>query len=400
LDLQKNDAKAMSLIVGGFRPSVRQVTEIWYSAIMGWGVLFIGLCVGSFLNVAIHRLPRGLSVNDPKRSFCPHCKTSLPAWQNIPVVTWLIQRGRCRTCQAPIAVRYLLVEVLTGALYLAAWLTLPMVSAILAIVLLTILVTVTFIDAEHQLIPTSWTTAGSVIALGGSFLVPKLLDLPGQEFDWIEESGWAGLKASAIGWVSGFGSLLMVVLLGKVIFGRFKLDFKDAAHWKLQEGHENSEQLHFVINGEAYCWDDLFFRPSDQLIIEGHGFKIDGKRQPAREIRIRCDDLEIDGRTWKIADLKSLEGKATQVVIPREAMGMGDPHLLGMIGAFLGWPAVIFVIFTSCLFAIAAALVARVGFGQPLPYGPFLALGALVWIFGGWEGWVWYFEGIQGGFSR
>ena len=194
---------------------------------MGWGILFIGLCVGSFLNVVIYRLPRGLSVNDPKRSFCPHCQTSLPAWQNLPVVTWLIQRGRCRNCQAPIAVRYLLVEVLTGVLYRGAWRFLPMISAILAIVLFTILVTVTFIDAEHQLIPTSWTTAGTVIALGGSLLVPKLLDLPGSELDWIRESGWVGLKVSAMGWVIGFGSLWAVVLLGKLIFGRLKMNFKE-----------------------------------------------------------------------------------------------------------------------------------------------------------------------------
>ena len=366
---------------------------------MGWVILFIGLCVGSFLNVAIHRLPRGLSVNEPKRSFCPHCKATLPAWQNLPVITWLIQRGRCRNCKAPIAVRYLLVEILTGGLFLAAWENLPMISSMLAIVLFSILVTVTFIDAEHQLIPTSWTTAGSVIALGGSFFVPKLLDLPGEEFDWIQESGWVGFKASAIGWATGFGSLLLVVLLGKVIFGRFKLEFKEATRWKLQEGHQDSEQLHFIINGEAHCWDDLFFRPSDQLLIEGHGFKVDGKRYPAKGARIRCDDLEIDGKTWKIVDLKSLEGKATKAVIPREAMGMGDPHLLGMIGAFLGWPAVIFVIFTSCLFAIAAALVARVGFGKPLPYGPFLALGAVVWVFGGWKVWNWYFEGVREGFA-
>jgi leader peptidase (prepilin peptidase)/N-methyltransferase len=116
-------------------------------------------------------------------------------------------------------------------------------------------------------------------------------------------------------------------------------------------------------------------------------------------LRIGRDDLEIGGDRWKIADLKSLEGRAVNVIIPREAMGMGDPHLLGMIGAFLGWPAVVFVIFTSCLSAIMAALVARVGFGKPLPYGPFLAFGALVWIFGGFQGWIWYFEGIQSGFS-
>jgi len=365
---------------------------------MGWGILFIGLCVGSFLNVVIHRLPRGLSVNDPKRSFCPHCETSLPAWQNLPVITWLLQRGRCRNCQAPIAVRYLLVEVLTGVLYFAAWLFLPMISAILGIVLFTILVAVTFIDAEHQLIPTSWTTAGSVIAFGGSLLVPKLLDLPGLELDRIEESGWTGLKVSVIGWVIGFGSLWGVVLLGKLIFGRLKLDFKEAAEWRLQEGYEDSEQLHFVIGGEAYSWDELFYRPTDHLVIKGHGFKADGKRQPAKEIRIRRDDLKIGENTLKISELKSLEGKASRVIIPREAMGMGDPHLLGMIGAFLGWPAVIFVIFTSCLSAIMAALVARVGFGKPLPYGPFLAFGALVWVFGGSQGWVWYFKGIQSGF--
>ncbi|MDA7515894.1 A24 family peptidase, partial [Akkermansiaceae bacterium] len=245
----------------------------------------------------------------------------------------------------------------------------------------------------------SWTTAGSVIALGGSLLVPQLLDLPELESDWIRESSWAGLRVSAIGWVVGFGSLWGVVLLGKLIFGRLRLNFKEAALWRLQEGYEDDEQLYFVIGKEPHSWDELFYRPTDRLVIQGHGFKVDGKRRPAKELRIGRDDLEIGGETWKITDLKSLEGKATNVIIPREAMGMGDPHLLGMIGAFLGWPAVVFVIFMSCISAIMAALVARVGFGKPLPYGPFLAFGALVWIFGGFRGWIWYFELVQGGFS-
>lgn len=283
-------------------------------------------------------------------------------------------------------------------LYLVAWLFLPMVSAILGMVLFTILVTVSFIDSEHQLIPTSWTTAGSAIALGGSLFVPRLLDLPRLEFDWIQESGWLGLKVSVVGWIAGFGSLFVVVLLGKLIFGRLKLDFTEATSWRLQEGYKDSEQLHFFIDTEAHSWDDLFYRPSDYLLVQGHGFKVDGKRKPAKEMRICRDNLKIGEEYWKIEDLKSLEGKATKVVIPREAMGMGDPHLLGMIGAFLGWPAIVFVIFTSCLFAIVAALVARVGFGKPLPYGPFLALGALVWVFGGFQAWVWYFEGIRSGF--
>lgn len=365
---------------------------------MGVGIVFIGLCVGSFLNVAIHRLPRGLSVNHPKRSFCPHCKTSLPAWQNIPVITWIIQGGKCRSCSAPIAVRYLLVEVLTGALYFAAWFFFPMVSAILAIVMFTILVTVSFIDAEHQLIPTSWTTAGALIAIGGSFFLPGLLDLPG-EILVVGGSIWAGPKAAIIGWVVGFGSLWGVVLLGKLIWGRLKMEFDEPAIWKLQEGHEDSQQLHWILGKEAYSWDDLFFRSTDELVIDGHGFRVDGKRQPAKQIRIRRDDFSIGDQKWTIEDLKSLEGKATSVSIPREAMGMGDPHLLGMIGAFLGWPSVIFVIFTSCIYAISAAIVAKVGFGRPLPYGPFLALGALTWVFGGWSLWLAYFQSIEGVFT-
>lgn len=365
---------------------------------MGVGIVFIGLCVGSFLNVAIHRLPRGLSVNDPKRSFCPHCKTTLPAWQNLPIVTWIIQGGKCRTCSAPIAVRYLLVEVLTGVLYFAAWYFFPMVSAILAIALFTILVTVSFIDAEHQLIPTSWTRAGVVIAVAGSFFLPRLLDLTGEIFQ-PSDSMWAGPKASVIGWLVGFGSLWGVVLLGKLIWGRLKMSFDEPVLWKLQEGHGDSPQLHWIIGEEAHSWDDLFFRSADELVIIGHGLRVNGKRQPAKQITIRRDDFSIGDQKWTIGDLKSLEGKAINVSIPREAMGMGDPHFLGMIGAFLGWPSVILVIFASCIYAITAAIVARVGFGKPLPYGPFLALGALSWVFGGWQLWLAYFRSIEGLFG-
>jgi leader peptidase (prepilin peptidase)/N-methyltransferase len=375
------------------------VEDLWQSTVMGVGIVFIGLCVGSFLNVAIHRLPRGLSVSDPKRSFCPHCKATLPAWQNIPILTWLLQRGKCRSCSAPIAVRYLLVEALTGILYFAAWKFFPMVSAILAIALFTILVTVSFIDAEHQVIPTSWTTAGVVIALAGSFFLPHLLDLPNQSFHWLDD-GWAGLRSSAIGWVVGFGSLWMVVMLGKLVWGRVKMSFDDPVEWKLQEGHDDDPQLHWLLGEEAHSWDDLFYRSTDELVIKGHGFRVDGKRKPAKEITIRRDDFNIGEEKWSIESLNSLEGKASDVSIPREAMGMGDPHLLGMIGAFLGWPSVIFVIFTSSIYAILAALVIRIGFGKPLPYGPFLALGALTWVFGGWSLWVSYFEVIEGAFAH
>ena len=366
---------------------------------MAIGIIFMGLCVGSFLNVAIYRIPRGLSVNDPKRSFCPHCKTTLPVWQNVPIITWLLQRGKCRTCAAPIAVRYLLVEALTGLLYFGAWFYFPMVSAILLIVFCTILITVSFIDAEHQVIPISWTSAGVILALIGSLWGPRLLDLSGEGFGWLNHDWWPGLRTAGLGWLAGFGALWAVVLLGKMIWGRAKTDFKDPVEWKLQEGYGESSQLHWVVGEEAHSWDDLFFRASDELVIQGRAFKVDGKPQAGKEMLIRKDDVSIGKQKWAVEELRSLEGKATHVSIPREAMGMGDPHLLGMIGAFLGWQSVLFVIFSSSIYAIIAAMVARVGFGKQLPYGPFLALGAVTWIMGGWRLWVAYFESIEGLFT-
>jgi leader peptidase (prepilin peptidase)/N-methyltransferase len=94
----------------------------------------------------------------------------------------------------------------------------------------------------------------------------------------------------------------------------------------------------------------------------------------------------------RLAKLKSLDGTATRTVSPREAMGMGDPHLLGMIGAFCGWSGVIFTLFCACVLALVAALIGRIGFGRPLPFGPFLALGGGVWLFGGWKLFAWYVE--------
>jgi leader peptidase (prepilin peptidase)/N-methyltransferase len=373
------------------------VEVIWKSDILAVGVVLFGLCVGSFLNVVIYRVPRGLSVNDPKRSFCPSCQATLPVWQNIPVLTWLLQRGRCRFCGAPIPVRYLIVEVLTGGLFFLAWWTLPTTSSLLAMVLFTILVTVTFIDAEHQLIPIWWTSVGSLVGLlGGMLFSPVLLDLSGETLSQSNAGSWAGLVASGMGWLVGFGGLALVVLLGKVAFGRFRLEFDKAEDWKLQEGVGDNQQLHAVIGKQSFSWDDLFYRESDCLRIEGHGFRIDGKKYGGKLIEIRREEVKIGEKRWGIADVKSVEGQVTKAVIPREAMGMGDPHLLGMIGAFLGWPAVIFVVLSSCFYAILAALVGRIGFGRPLPFGPFLAMGALSWIFGGWELWSWYYGVIQG----
>jgi len=102
--------------------------------------------------------------------------------------------------------------------------------------------------------------------------------------------------------------------------------------------------------------------------------------------RIVLDDSEVR----MIREIQSVEGRAERVVIPREVMGGGDPPLLGMIGAFLGWQAVLFSLFSAGVYTLLAAFLGRVGFGRPLPFGPFLALGGLSWVFGGWKLWEMY----------
>src|SRR6478609_1272181 len=82
-----------------------------------------GCCVGSYLNVVIYRLPiPGLSTSKPRRSFCPSCKYQIPMWQNIPIFSWILLRGKCANCKQPISPRYLFVELLTGLLFVASFL--------------------------------------------------------------------------------------------------------------------------------------------------------------------------------------------------------------------------------------------------------------------------------------
>jgi leader peptidase (prepilin peptidase) / N-methyltransferase len=132
----------------------------------------LGLAFGSFLNVCIYRLPRSLSVVWPG-SACPSCKRPIHFYDNVPVLSWLILRGRCRACQARISPRYLLIELLTGALFLACYahfgLTLALVKyCVLGFLLLGLI----FTDAETFLLPDKMTLPGLALGLAFSFLVP------------------------------------------------------------------------------------------------------------------------------------------------------------------------------------------------------------------------------------
>ena len=263
-----------------------------------------GACIGSFLNVCIYRIPLELSVVKP-RSFCPSCKTPIAWYHNLPIVTWLMLRGRCRYCGCKITPRYVLVEFLVAMLFVLMWLKLdffgfrPGAALHLAIVtngklvpvywlIVSGLVLGTFVDFEHMIIPDRVTLGGIAAGLILSTLVPSLHGVT---------HAWTGLLWSAIGAAGGWALLWGVAELGRLIFRK-------------------------------------------------------------------------------------------------DAMGFGDVKLIGAIGAFLGWRAVLFTVVASSLVGsiVGIALVAARNkeMQSRIPYGPYLALGAVLWLLWGPALWDWY----------
>ena len=377
---------------------------LWYIP-----AIFIGACIGSFLNVVIYRVPLGLSVNEPKRSFCPHCKKPIPLRRNIPLVSWLMLRGKCADCGAPIAFRYFAVELLTALMFAAVWFVFPPIVVLPLWVMMALVISITFIDAEHLIIPTGLTWAGSVAGLIGCALWPQLPVMAGFAGGWK-----SGLIQSGIGWAVGFFGLWIVVELGKMAFGKKAMKFDKPVEWMIKEPVGDQDPMLFVIDGEEIPWWDIFSRKTDRLIVEAADIRVNGESvmtaagspgnglgqdAPATLI-IRELEIELpDGTVKRLEDVKSVDGTAISVVIPREAMGMGDVHLLGMIGAFFGWTGVLFSLFAASIFAIIAAVIGRIGFGRQLPFGPFLVMGMVAWMFGGWKLWQWYISllGPMGG---
>jgi leader peptidase (prepilin peptidase) / N-methyltransferase len=239
-----------------------------------------GLLWGSFANVVIYRLPKGQNVAFP-RSRCPKCSNPIAWYDNIPVFSWLLLRGGCRKCHAPISFRYPAVELITGLLFAGifyhygfSWLTLEY------LVFAWGLVVVSFIDLELMILPDVFTLSGIVIGLIGAALNPE----------------------------RPFMSALLGVLMG-------------------------------------------------------------------------------GGFLWLVAYFYLLVRK-------EEGMGGGDIKLLAWIGAVLGWTSVPFVVLVSSILGsivgLGLAVRSKTGLKSVIPFGPYLALAALIYILGGEKLGLWY----------
>ena len=226
----------------------------------------LGLIVGSFLNVCIHRLPRGQSLLHPP-STCPRCHRRLRWRDNVPVVSWVLLRARCGQCGAPISVQYPLVEIVTALVFAGVTATTPDPTLLAShLVLGAALIVLFAIDLEHQILPNVITLPGIVV-------------------------GWLFALVTPVGWLD---SLLGILLGGGILY---------------------------AIAAAYYA------------------------------------------------------------VRREEGLGMGDVKMLAMVGAFLGWKAVLITLvlasFSGSIVGVGMIAASRGNMKYALPFGTFLALGAL-----------------------
>ena len=346
----------------------------FWSAVIFW----LGCMVGSFLNVCIHRMPLGLSVVNPP-SHCPHCKYSIPWYLNVPLLTWLMLRGKCKNCGARISVRYFLVELLTGLMFLAAWLGYGRVSPWVALVyclFLAGLIAATFIDFEHFIIPDEITIGGMVAGFVLSVVLPEVHE---------QTTLAGGIKSSLIGMGVGGGVIYAILRIGKMLFGRQKVALP--ADTKIIFGESA-----VILPESEIPYDELFYRKSDVIVIKARTVEMVDRGYCNVEVRLSPERLRIGDDEFDPEQVKHLEAVSAEITLPREAMGFGDVKFMAAIGAFLGWQATLFSLMVSSMIgaAVGVALIIakKQQWSSRLPYGPYIALAAVIWMFGGraiWE---------------
>src|SRR6516165_1575632 len=270
-----------------------------------WSLVFFvfGSMVGSFLNVCIYRMPLDLSVVSPP-SHCPHCKYSIPFYLNVPLLTWLSLRGRCKNCGAPISPRYFAVELLTGVAFLACWLVFghqsPWLAAVYSIFLAG-LITATFIDFEHFIIPDEITLGGAVAGFIISVFLPQLHGV----HRW-SEGAFLGL----VGIVVGAGIVYAVLRMGKILFGRQKLKLDGEAIITFTENA-------LVLPEHEIPYEEIFYRKSDAVMLEARTVELVDRSYRNVKLRLMPDALKIGDEEIDPETMPHLEAVCSEIVLPR-----------------------------------------------------------------------------------
>jgi leader peptidase (prepilin peptidase)/N-methyltransferase len=241
--------------------------------------------------------------------------------------------------------------------------------------LISLLIVAAFVDWDHMIIPDEVSLGGVALGCLGALLHPPLLHA---------EHWWEAAGLSVLGALVGYGLLWAVAQGGRLLFGRARLVFETPVSvvWEKQ-----AVDPVLRVGEEELLWSELFFRGSERIILQTVGGGLNGDRLPEGRWEWSKTELKAGSRAIALEGVDRVEASVVEMQLPREVMGMGDVKLLAAIGAFLGWQAVLFVLTAGAsLGALAGGvggLVGRRDWASRLPFGPYLALGAVWWIFAG-----------------
>ncbi|MEQ9461640.1 MAG: prepilin peptidase [Phycisphaeraceae bacterium] len=359
-------------------------------AIIVYGFLLaLGLCIGSFLNVVILRMPEGLSVVHPP-SRCPRCGTGLRAIDNIPVLSWLMLRGQCRGCSQPISIQYPLVELAFGLLTLGlgwwqinTWApNLPILDAlrllgpllITQLVLLACLFAATLIDARHYIIPLSLCWVPFFVAIT---LMPVSV-----------ATGWPAIGPTLpIGWTEPVGGLTLGVLISIAllqlgVIPRSYADYEQVMQdltGQQADSDVAAENALYPHARRETLKELLFLLPPTLGLIAGVILSSPTPTTGWLETLLAALAGAIFGAglVWGTRILGTL-------AFGKEAMGLGDVHLMAGVGAVLGWRDVTLAFFIAPFlgllgtFALTGLASVRSAEARVIPYGPYLAVGSII----------------------
>ena len=353
-----------------------EITLLFFSVL-------IGLAFGSFFGCCIYRLPREISLLKPAFSYCPTCQKSIAWYYNIPVFGWLWLRGRCHECGERISPRYFLVEAITAAFFTVAFFRFGFPLMIPIWVFGSLLILTTFIDIEFFLIPDILSKPGIGGGIAASLLFPELQGTSSRLL-----AGGLSIGGTLI----GGGLLYLVSELGKLAFGRYKVILSSPSPFSFQASLPDDARI--VIDDEPFLWEEHFFRKKDRIRIRAEEVTINGEDFQEIDLTFYHDRLETVRGTIPLTDLRSVVGRTAYAEFPREAMGLGDVKLIAAIGAFTGWTGVLFTIpaasLVGAIYGVGTILIGRRDWSSKIPFGPYLAIGAIFWIFWGKEFLTWY----------
>jgi leader peptidase (prepilin peptidase)/N-methyltransferase len=202
------------------------------------------------------------------------------------------------------------------------------------------------------------------------------------------QSPAVGLMRSLIGMAVGAGIVYLVLRAGKLLFGKQNIELPPDTRIIFTE-------TGVVLPDQEILFEDLFYRKSDAILIEAKSVEIIDRCYRNVRVRLMPDKLHVGDESFDPETVPQMEVVGDRIVLPREAMGFGDVKFMGAIGAFLGWQASVFSLMFSSIIGAAVGLtliaLGKQEWSSRLPYGPYIAVAAVFWIFGGHRLTAWWF---------